>query len=73
MNDNTLICPECKRSNLVKFGKKFSNRKEVQQYLCKSCGRITIHPIALPHRDRLGRFTTSVIDSSASQIYKESK
>lgn len=37
-------CPECNSVRLIKFGKKFSNRRLVQQYQCKDCGRITIKP-----------------------------
>lgn len=45
------ICPECKSSNLIKFGKKWHKNKEtgkreqVIQYQCKDCGRITILPL----------------------------
>ncbi|KKM73132.1 hypothetical protein LCGC14_1413570 [marine sediment metagenome] len=44
-------CPECKSTKLIKFGKRFSRksstgkRRLVQQYQCKNCGRITIHPL----------------------------
>jgi len=41
-------CPECKSSNLIKFGRKWvkvvGKRVQVPQYQCKDCGRITIKP-----------------------------
>jgi len=42
-------CPECGGTKLGKFGFKFSKKKGgkrplVQQYQCKTCGRVTIHP-----------------------------
>jgi len=52
MGDRIIMkCPECNSENLIKLGKKFSknketgNRKRIQQYQCKECGRITIKPI----------------------------
>ena len=47
-------CPECGSVRLIKFGKKFvknlqmGRRYLVQQYQCKECGRITIHPEQMP-------------------------
>lgn len=43
-------CPECGSVRLIKFGKKFvilpaGKRERVQQYQCRDCGRITVHPI----------------------------
>ncbi len=40
-----LQCPECGSLLLVKYGVIWSGRKQCQQYRCKSCGRLTIHPI----------------------------
>ena len=45
-----LRCPECNSTKLIKFGRKFTRDRQtdkrhlVQQYQCKSCGRITIKP-----------------------------
>ena len=39
-----IACPECLSTQLIKFGVKFNNRRIVQQYQCKNCGRITIYP-----------------------------
>jgi hypothetical protein len=74
---NNLRCPKCKLPSLAKFGLKwardnFDNTKKTkhQQYICNSCGRITIHPLIPQPRDRSGRFTSikpSVIDSNASK------
>lgn len=58
-----LACPECKSTNIKRFGVKFSNRKRVQQYQCNNCGRITIKPIDL-RRDDKGRFTSPKVLSS---------
>jgi len=46
-------CPECGSPNLMKFGKKFvkdsvtGERHRVQQYQCRDCGRITVHPVGI--------------------------
>ncbi len=46
----TQKCPECQSTKLIKFGKRFwgkwktGRRRKVQQWQCKKCGRITIHP-----------------------------
>ena len=51
-----LACPECKSTNLIKNGKRHINRQEVQQYMCKDCWRVTIHPIEVVPRDNKRRF-----------------
>ena len=63
-----LSCPECKSTDLKRFGKKFhcnndGQRTRVQQYQCNKCGRITIKPKALPFRDNLGRFAKATTRS----------
>lgn len=44
-----IVCPECNKETLIKFGKKFIKEGDVrilkQQYQCKNCGRITVKPI----------------------------
>lgn len=51
MRKRQMKCPECRSTRLIKFGLKFAHdwvrggRRRVQQYQCKHCGRITIHPV----------------------------
>ena len=40
-----LQCPECGSLLLVKHGVIWSGRQLKQNYRCKSCGRLTIHPL----------------------------
>jgi predicted RNA-binding Zn-ribbon protein involved in translation (DUF1610 family) len=41
-----LRCPECGSEKLIKYGNRvFIARKLVSQYLCKDCGRRTVHPV----------------------------
>jgi transposase-like protein len=59
-----MACPECRSSNLRKFGTKWyggngSGRVLKQQYICKDCGRITVNPSIAPTRDAKGRFVKS--------------
>jgi transposase-like protein len=63
--DKSLTCPECRSTQLIKFGTKFhkgtnNKRVKVPQYMCNRCGRITIKPLKLPPRDNTGRFTKEV-------------
>lgn len=65
-----LACPECKSTELRKFGWKWVRltqlidgrtrvnhyRTRRQQYICKKCGRITVNPITPQPRDDKGRF-----------------
>lgn len=62
--NSILICPECKSPKLIKYGMKFhkdtdGNRSKRQQYLCKSCGRISVIPKKMPYRDEKGRFSSN--------------
>jgi len=69
-----LSCPECRSTKLNRFGTKWAwedgIRVQKQQYQCKHCGRLTIHPMQPQPRNDKGRFvqtkdnltTTSVAD-----------
>ena len=64
-------CPECKSSKLHKFGLKWScnpdgARTKKQQYICNSCGRITVNPTPEPARNTKGRFLSQ--DSNITTI-----
>lgn len=70
--EGTYVCPKCRSTKLVKFGfrwaKASANKYKIkrQQYICNSCGKITISPIYSQLRDTKGRFITmpSIITSS---------
>ena len=61
MEDNLLLCPECKSSDLRKLGFRHKKRKPIQQYQCKNCWRITVNPIVkeIPKRNDKGQFIRS--------------
>lgn len=46
IEEEQMKCPECGSTRLIKYGKRFirSKKREIQQYQCKNCGRITIKP-----------------------------
>jgi len=39
-----LKCPECGSKRLIKFGKRWIRRRQIQQWQCRNCGRITVYP-----------------------------
>lgn len=69
-------CLKCGNPHTIITTNRRNRNYDGLNYYCPKCkyatsSPITIHPIVLPRRDRLGRFTTSVIDSNASQTTKE--
>ncbi len=72
-----LACPECKSTNLRKYGTKWVQeavnnspqtvrRVKKQQYQCKHCGRITVHPLTPPTRNDKGRFAKAKSQSATA-------
>lgn len=42
-------CPECKSTNIGKYGKVWNKRKKVQRYICNTCGKY----FTIPEDDNL--------------------
>ncbi len=63
MTNTILVCPECKATTLNHYSSRWKRgddgkRFKKIQYICKSCGRITVNPLVktTPKRNEKGQF-----------------